>query len=165
MSQSTINHKECSSIRFQGELLPHSMSMIHILINRDFTEQTSDWIWRFAHCNGVWKAGSADWCYSSSSEIIRHLHSFRDEVITEIKERLGLDNIRSSHTYDNWIEGLTSIQRLAQSADEECRWIAGISSQKVENTRKQILSYLDQFNETQSKNAEQVGSGNPLPAE
>ena len=111
------------------------MSMIHILINRDLTELTGDWVWRFAHCNRVWKTGSADWCYSSSSEIISHLHSFRDEVITEIKERLRLDDISSIHTYDNWVEGLTSIQRLAQTAGAECQWIEGTPSQKAENTR------------------------------
>jgi hypothetical protein len=140
-----LDPKEWPTIQFEGEYLPQSVSGISILINLDFTERTGDWIWRLPHCKEVWKGGEADWCLSSASEIIDHLLEHRDEVIEEIRDRLGPHGFDGPVTINEWLTALSRIRVLAQSADGDCRWIAGEPTERAEETRRRILAFLDKY--------------------
>jgi len=139
----TLDPEEWPSIRFEGELLPQSLSAIHILIYRDFTEPTGDWIWRLPHSKEVWKGGETTWCIESATEIIDHLLENRAEVLSEIQERLGPHEFDAETTIDEWLTALARIQTLAKSAGDTCRWIAGAPTERAEETRRRILAFLD----------------------
>ena len=139
----TLDAQECPSIRFEGELQPQSLSAIHILIYRDFTERTGDWIWRLPHCKEVWKDGDSTWCIESATEIIDHLLEHRSEIIAEIQERLSPDGFNAEATIVEWLTALARIQTLAKSAGDTCRWIAGQPTERAEETRRRILAFLD----------------------
>jgi hypothetical protein len=141
----TLDPEEWPSIRFEGELMPQSLSAIHILINRDFTERTGDWIWRLPHCKEVWKDGEATWCIESATEIIDHLLENRAEIIAEIQDRLGPHEFDAETTIDEWLTALARIQTLtrSRSAGDTCRWIAGEPTERAEETRRRILAFLD----------------------
>ena len=138
-----LNPEDWPSIRFEGELLPQSVSGISILIDRDFTELTGDWIWRLPHCKEVWKEGESEWCITSATEIINHLLEYRTEVAAEIHERLGPHGFDSQTTIDEWLTALASIQSLAKSSSNSCRWIAGEPTQRAEDSRRRLLAFLD----------------------
>ena len=140
----TLDPEEWPSIRFEGEALPQSLSAIHILIHRDFTERTGDWIWRLPHCKEVWKDGESEWCVESATEIIDHLLEHRAEIIAEIGERLGPDGFDARTTVDEWLAALTRIQTLAKAAGDTCRWIAGEPTERAEEVRRSILAFLEQ---------------------
>jgi len=137
----TLDPEEWPSIRFEGELLPQSVSGISILIDRELTESTGDWIWRLPHCKEVWKDGEADWCIESATEIIDHLLEFRTEVVAEIRERLGPHGFEAQTTIDEWLAALTRVQVLANSSGGTCRWIAGAPTERAEETRRKILAF------------------------
>jgi hypothetical protein len=130
------------TIQFEGELMPQSLSAISILIYRPLAERTLDWIWRLPHCKEVWKEGDADWCKSSAAEISDHLLDHRDEIITEIQERLGPHGFDAQATFEEWLMGLSRIRSLS-SKNGTCFWIAGELSEKAESVRLGILEYLD----------------------
>ena len=138
-----LDPNEWPSIRFEGELLPQSVRGITILINRDFTERTGDWIWRLPHCKEVWKDGEAEWCIASATEIINHLLEHRSEVVAEIRERLGSHGFDGLSTLDEWLTALARIQSLARSSSDVCRWIAGEPTERAEENRRRILALLD----------------------
>ena len=138
-----LDPEDWPSIHFEGELLPQSVSGISILIGRDFTERTGDWIWRLPHCKEVWKDGDAEWCVASASEIIDHLLVHRAEVVAEIQERLAPHGFDAQATIDEWLAAMRRIQNLAESSGNTCRWIAGASTQRAEETRSRILAFLD----------------------
>ena len=138
-----LDPQEWPAIQFEGEFLPQSVSGISILIDRDFTERTGDWIWRLPHCKGVLKRGEAAWCLASASEITDHLLGHRDEVIEEIRERLGPHGFDGTATINEWLSALGRIRDLAESADGDCRWIAGEPTERAEETRGRILAFLD----------------------
>jgi hypothetical protein len=138
-----LDPQEWPSIQFEGEFLPQSVSGISILIDRDFTEQTGDWIWRLPHCKEVWKCGEADWCLTSASEIIDHLLEHRDAVVEEIRERLGPHGFDAPATVNEWLTALSRIRVLAESIDGDCHWIAVESTERAEETRRKILTFLD----------------------
>jgi len=142
MNQS-LDPEEWPAIRFEGEFLPQSLKGISILVDRDFTERTSDWIWRLPHCKEVWKDGEANWCISSATEITDHLLEYRDEVSTEIRERLGPHGFDGETTVDEWLKALTRIQNLASSSGGTCRWIAGEPTERAEEARRRALAFLD----------------------
>ena len=142
MNQS-LDPEEWPSIRFEGESLPQSLKGISILIDRDFTGRTGDWIWRLPHCKEVWKEGESDWCISSATEIIDHLLEHRDEVVVDIRERLGTHGFDAEPTIDEWLTALARIQSLARSSDGKCRWIAGEPSESAEEVRRSFLAFLD----------------------
>ncbi|MEZ5329803.1 MAG: hypothetical protein R3F19_32545 [Verrucomicrobiales bacterium] len=135
--------EEWPSIQFEGEFLPQSVSGISILLDRDFTGRTADWIWRLRHCKEVWKNGEADWCLSSASEICDHLLEHRDEIVAQIRARLGPHGFDETTTIDEWLTALSRIRVLAQAADGDCRWIAGRPTERAEETRRRILAFLD----------------------
>lgn len=139
----TLDPEEWPSICFEGELLPQSLSAIHILIYRGFTERTSEWIWRLPHCKEVWKGGESTWCIESATEIIDHLLDNRADILSEICERLGPDEFNAETTIDEWLTTLARIQTLAKSAGDTCRWIAGDPTERAEETRRRILAFLD----------------------
>lgn len=139
----TLDPEKYPSIRFEDELLPQSLSAIHILIYCDFTERTGDWIWRLSHCKGVWKEGEATWCIESATEIIDHLLENRADVITEIQERLVPHGFVAETMIDEWLTALARIQILAKSAGDTCRWIAGEPTQRAEVAHRRILAFLD----------------------
>ena len=124
-------------------MLPQSVSGISILIVREFTELTCDWIWRLPHCKEVWKGGDAEWCIASATEIIDHLLEHRAEVVADIQERLGPHGFDGQATIDEWLIALTRIQSLASSSGDSCRWIAGEPTERVEEARRRILTFLD----------------------
>ncbi len=132
------------SICFEGELLPQSVSGISILVHRDLTERTCDWIWSLRHCSEVWKGGEAEWCLSSAIEIINYLLEHRDEVAEDVRERLGPYGFDGQTTVNEWISALASIRVLAESAEEVCSWIAGEPSDEVEEKRRRFLAYLEE---------------------
>ncbi len=138
-----LDTQDWPSIRFEGELLPQSVSGISILIDRKFTERTGDWIWRLPHCKEVWKDGEAEWCIASATEIIDHLLEHRDEVTAEIRERLGPHGFDGKTTIDEWLTALSRIQSRAKSSGEICRWIAGEPTQRAEETRRRLVAFLD----------------------
>ena len=138
-----LDPEEWPSIRFDGESLPQSLSGIHILIYCDLTERTGDWIWRLPHCRGVWKDGESEWCVESATEIIDHLLEYRTEVVAEIQERLAPHGFDAQATLEEWLTALARIQTLARSAGDTCRWIAGEPTERVEETRRRILAFLD----------------------
>lgn len=95
---------ECwPSICFECEMLPQRVIGISILIHRDFTECSSDWIWRPLHCSEVCQKSEAEWCIGSVSEIIDHLLEYRAEVAAEVHERLASYGIDSQTTLDEWL--------------------------------------------------------------
>jgi hypothetical protein len=142
MNQQLDTH-EWPAIEFQGELLPQSLSAIHILIYQPLSERTLDWIWKLPHCKEVWKVGDADWCIASASEISDHLLEHRAEIVAEIRERLGPHGFDGTATLNEWLSALGRIRSLAESADGDCRWIAGEPTQRAEGTRRRILAFLD----------------------
>lgn len=139
-----LDPEDWPSIRFEGELLPQSVSGISILIDRDFSERTGDWIWRLPHCKEVWKGGEAEWCIASATEIMDHLLDHRVEVGAEIQERLGPHGFDGQATIDEWLAAMARILSLARSSRDVCRWIAGEPTEGAEETRRRILSFLDQ---------------------
>lgn len=138
-----LDPEEWPAIRFEGELLPQSLRGISILIDRDFMERTGDWIWRLPHCKEVWKVAEANWCITSATEIIDHLLEHRDEVSTEIRDRLGPHGFDGDTTIDEWLRALTRIQYLARSSGGTCRWIAGEPTDRAEETRRRAIAFLD----------------------
>ena len=70
-----LDPKEWPSIRFKGEELPQSVSGISILIDRDLSEKTKDWVWRLPICKEVWK------------ETIDYPETVIDPVITEVRHK------------------------------------------------------------------------------
>lgn len=131
------------AIEFQGKILPQSVSGIHILIYQPLSERALDWIWRLPHCREVWKGGSADWCVSSASELMDHLLDSRDEIISEINERLAPHGMDPVTTYEEWLSALADIRRLAEETEGDCLWIAGQPSQEAEAMRTRTLNFLD----------------------
>lgn len=123
--------------------MPQSLKGISILIDRGFTEQTADWIWRLVHCKEVWKEGDSNWCALSASEIIDCLLDHRDEIGTEISQRLGSFGFDADITLNEWLAAMARIQDLARSSGGICRWIAGEPTKKAEEARSRILSFLD----------------------
>lgn len=142
MNQS-LDKEEWPQIRFEGQLLPQSLKGISILIDRDFTERTGDWIWRLPHCKEVLKEGEADWCISSAAEIIDHLLEYRKEVSSEIRDRLGPHGFDGNTTVDEWLTALGHIQSLARASGGTCRWIAGEPTERAEENRRRISAFLD----------------------
>jgi len=142
MNQS-LDSEEWPAIRFEGELMPQSLKGISILIDREFTERTGDWIWRLPHCNEVWKEGESDWCMASATEIIDHLLEYRDEVATEIRERLGPFGFDGDITIDEWLTALTRIQCIARSSGSTCRWIAGDTTERSKETLRRLQAFLN----------------------
>lgn len=140
-----LNTEDWPSICFEGELLPQSVSGISILINRDFTERTGDWIWRLPHCKEVWKEGEAEWCIESATEIINHLLEHRDEVVADIQERLSPYGFDSQCTIDEWLTALALIQTISKASGDTCRWIAGEPTERAEKGRKRFLAFLDKL--------------------
>lgn len=138
-----LDAEEWPSIRFEGEYLPQSVSGISILVDRDFTERTGDWIWRLRHCSEVWKDGDADWCIASATEIIDHLLENRAEVIADIQERLGPHGFDGQITIDEWLRSLTRIQILARESGDICRWISGVPKEEAEESLRRLLAFLD----------------------
>ena len=134
---------ERPAIRFEGEFLPQSLHGISILIDRKFSECTAEWIWRLSNCLGAWKEGGSDWCTTSATEIIDHLLDNRDEISTEIGERLGSDGFDGQLTMDEWLWALARIRNLAETTDGICRWVAGEPSERAEEQRRRILAFLD----------------------
>jgi hypothetical protein len=141
--QQILDPKEWPSIRFEGEFLPQSLSGISILIDRNLSERTSDWIWRLPHCKETWKDGEAAWCISSATEIIDHMLEHEDEIAEEVKVRLGSHGFDGQRTVEEWLGALARIRVLSESADEICRWIAGEPSDKAEEQRRRLLAFLD----------------------
>lgn len=138
-----LDPEEWPSICFEGELLPQSLKGISILINRDFTERTGDWIWRLPHCKEVWKGGEPEWCIASATEIIDHLLEHRADVAADIQERLGPFGFDGETTIDEWLTALVRIQSLAESSSGICRWIAGEPTERAEEGRRRWLTFLD----------------------
>ena len=138
-----LDADEWPSIRFEGELLPQSVSGISILIDREFTERTGDWIWRLPHCKEVWKDGDAEWCIAAATEIIDHLLEHRDEVAIEVRDRLGPQGFDGDATIAEWLSALARIQSLARTSGEVCRWIAGEPTERAEETHRRFLAFLD----------------------
>jgi hypothetical protein len=138
-----LDPEDWPSIRFEGELLPQSLGGISILIDREFTERTGDWIWRLPHCKEVWKDGDAEWCIASTTEIIDHLLEHREEIAAEIRNRLGPHGFDGDATIDEWLSALARIQSLASFSGEICRWIAGEPTASAEETRRRLLAFLD----------------------
>lgn len=138
-----LDPKDWPPIRFEGELLPQSLSGISILIDRDFSGRTGDWIWRLPHCKEVWKDGEAEWCLTSATEIIDHLVEHRAEVVSDIQRRLGPHGFEGQNTIEEWLTALTSIQFLAKSSGDTCRWIAGEPTERAEETRRRILTFIE----------------------
>lgn len=130
-------------IKFEGELLPQSVSGLSILIHQDFTDLTKDWIWSLPHCSEVWKSGAADWCLSSASEISNYLLKHKTKIITEIQERLSPHGFDADITFSEWITALSRIRQLAESSTGECSWIAGEPTELAEEVRLRIMSFLD----------------------
>jgi hypothetical protein len=139
---------EWPAIEFQGELLPQSLSAIHILIDQPLTERTLEWIWKFPHCKEVWKDGEPDWCIASVTEIADYLLDYREEIVEEIRVRLGSHEFDGDETIDEWWTGLNRIRILAESADGACRWIAGQPTERADGTRRRILAFLDKKHPT-----------------
>lgn len=139
-----LDAQEWPAIEFQGELLPQSLSAIHILIYQPLSERTLDWIWTFSHCNEVWKSGESEWCMTSAIEIADHLLEHRDAIVEEIRDRFGPDEFGGDEMIDEWLSGLNRIRILAESTDGDCRWIAGQPTERAEETRRRILAFLDQ---------------------
>jgi hypothetical protein len=142
MSQQ-LNPNDWPSICFEGEILPQSVKGISILIDREFTERTGDWIWRFPHCKGVWKEGEAEWCIQSANEIMDHLLEHRTDIIGEIQERLGPHGFDGTRTIEEWFAALGRIRDLAKSRNGICRWIAGEPSERARETVRRFLAFLD----------------------
>jgi len=138
-----LDPQDWPSIQFEGEFLPQSLSGISILIARDFTERTGDWIWRLAHCREVWKEGEVEWCLLSAAEITDHLLEHREEIVEEIRARLGPHGLDGETTADEWLAALGRIRSLAESADGTCHWIAGEPTERAEETRRWISALLD----------------------
>jgi hypothetical protein len=138
-----LDPKEWPSIRFEGELMPQSLSAIHVLINRNFSERTGEWIWRLPHCKEVWKDGESTWCIESATEIIHNLLEHRAEIVADIQDRLDPHQFDAETTIDEWLTALARIQALARSAGDTCRWIAGEPTERAEETRRRILAFLD----------------------
>jgi hypothetical protein len=138
-----LDPKEWPSIRFEGELMPQSLSAIHVLINRNFSERTGEWIWRLPHCKEVWKDGESTWCIESATEIIHNLLEHRAEIVADIQDRLDPHQFDAETTIDEWLTALAHIQALARSAGDTCRWIAGEPTERAEETRRRILAFLD----------------------
>jgi len=138
-----LDTQEWPAIEFQGELLPQSLSAIHILIYQPLSERTLDWIWKLPHCKEVWKSGEADWCLASASEITDHLLEHRDEVTEEIQDRLSAHGFDGTATIDEWLSALGRIRSLAELSDGDCRWIAGEPTERAEERRRRILAFLD----------------------
>ena len=141
-----LDPKEWPSIRFEGEELPQSVSGISILIDRDLSEKTKDWVWRLPICKEVWKEGDADWCRASASEITDHLLEHRSEVIAEIEDRLHHHGFDGTLTINEWLIALNRIQILAASTVEKCRWIAGEPTERAEMMRRRLLAFIDKIN-------------------
>lgn len=123
--------------------MPQSLKGISILIDRDFTEQTADWIWRLVHCKEVWKEGGSNWCEASATEISDCLLDHRDEIGTEISQRLGSFGFDADLTLNEWLTALARIQDLARSSSGICRWVAGELEGRAEEVVSRILSFLD----------------------
>jgi len=142
MNQS-LDLEEWPPIKFEGELLPQSLKGISILIDRDFTERTGDWIWRLPHCKELWKEGDSEWCCASATEIIDYLREHRADVAVDIEERLGPHGFDGTTTVDEWISALGRIQVLAESSDALCRWIAGQPSKGAADVLRNLVATLD----------------------
>lgn len=138
-----LDTEEWPAIEFQGELLPQSVSGIHILIYQPLSERTLDWIWKLPHCKEVWKDGEPDWCISSAAEISDHLLDHRDEIIRTIQERLGPEGFDGTATHEEWLTAMSRISELAKRTDGICRWIAGQPTEQAETFRRQLLDYFD----------------------
>lgn len=139
-----IDPEKWPSIRFEGEWMPQSLAGISILMDREFTQQTGDWIWRLPHCHECWKEGEAAWCIASATEIIDYLLEHRDAVAAEIRERLGPFGFEGDSTLNEWLAALVRIQDLARSSGGTCRWIAGEPTGRAEETRRGLSAFLDQ---------------------
>jgi hypothetical protein len=139
-----LNTQEWPAIEFQSELLPQSLSAIHILIDLPLSERTLDWIWKLPHCKEVWKSGEADWCIASATEITDYFLDHKDEIVEEIRDRLGPHEFDGDATFNEWVTALDRIRILAESADSECHWIAGEPTERAEEARRRILAFLDQ---------------------
>ena len=138
-----LDPQEWPAIKFQGELLPQSLSAIHILIYQPLSERTLDWIWKLPHCKEVWKTGEADWCIESAREISDRLLDGKHEIIEEIRDRLGSDGFDGEATVGEWLTALDRIRILAEATTGDCRWIAGEPTERAEETRRGILAYLN----------------------
>lgn len=139
-----LDTQEWPAIKFQGELLPQSLSAIHILIYQPLSERTLDWIWKFPHCKEVWKDGESEWCIASATEISDHLLENRDAIVAEIRDRLGSHGFDGDETINEWLTGLYRIRILSELADGDCRWIAGEPTERAKETCRRILAFLDQ---------------------
>jgi len=139
-----LDPEEWPQICFEGELLPQTVSAIHILIDQPFSERMKEWVWRLPHCKGVWKEGDAAWCAASASELADHMLEHRDGIIREIEERLGTDGFDGPTTLQEWLKAMSQIQGLANRIGGICRWVAGAPSPEAEEQRRRVLRFLDE---------------------
>src|SRR5678809_135103 len=139
----SLNDRHWRPITFQGETFPPSFMAISVLMSLNLTdEELGEWLWRLPICCGVTKRAPADRCAQCAQRAVDLMLERRQEVLDEIRERLGPHGFDAETTYRDWIVALQRIVELSKVASGECEWSAPMHPDDPYKTKEDALRFM-----------------------